>query len=307
MFELDRTLKIIAARYPYIFQKILFGNNPEIQFLGVEDTAINVPEQRSDKIFRFRKGKSDTLISFEFMIRPEAKQLQNFHVKNGLLTGSLRQPVATVIVYLERGRYRNFPDEYVVRLDGVVTATRFTRILMWEYADRIRNGEFKELAPLLVLFSDRPSPDIMIEEKKLINEVSDQTERADLLALAAMVAFRRFDREFIEQLFYKEYHMLKQSNFIQDWIKEGWQKGVEKGREEGMEKGMEKGWREGSIATILAILENVLGRVRPELQQQIASLSDLEIKKLAKDLLAMKQEQDLEEWLEIQNRNHKQN
>jgi predicted transposase YdaD len=303
MFELDRTLKIIAARYPYIFQTILFGSNPEIQFLGVEDTAINLPEQRSDKIFRFRKGKSDTLISFEFMIRPEAKQLQNFHVKNGLLTGSLRQPVATVIVYLERGRYRNFPDEYVVRLDGVVTATRFTRILMWEYADRIRNGEFKELAPLLVLFSDRPSPDIMIEEKKLINEVSDQTERADLLALAAMVAFRRFDRELIEQLFYKEYHMLKQSNFIQEWIKEGWQKGVEKGREEGMEKG----WREGSIATILAILENVLGRVRPELQQQIASLSDSEIKKLAKDLLAMKQVHDLEQWLEIQNRNHKQN
>jgi hypothetical protein len=165
MFELDRTLKIIAARYPYIFQQILFGDNPEIQFLGVEDTAINVPEQRSDKIFRFRKGKTDTLISFEFMIRPEAKQLQNFHVKNGLLTGSLRQPVATVIVYLERGRYRNFPDEYMVRLDGVVTATRFTRILLWEYTDRIRNGEFKELVPLLVLFSEQASPEIMIEEK----------------------------------------------------------------------------------------------------------------------------------------------
>jgi len=53
MFELDRTMKILAARYPQIFQRILFGNKPDIQFLGVEDTAINVPEQRSDKIFRF--------------------------------------------------------------------------------------------------------------------------------------------------------------------------------------------------------------------------------------------------------------
>jgi predicted transposase YdaD len=66
-----------------------------------------------------------------------------------------------------------------------------------------------------------------------------------------MVAFRRFSREFIEELFYKEYNILKQSSFIQEWIKEGWQKGKEEGMEEGIEKGMEKGWREGSITTIL--------------------------------------------------------
>jgi predicted transposase YdaD len=307
MFELDRTMKILAARYPQIFQQILFGTNPDIQFLGVEDTAINVPEQRSDKIFRFRKGKTETIISFEFMARPELKQLQNFHVKNGLLTGSLRQPVATVIVYLERGRYRNFPDEYSVRLDGVLTVNRFTRVLLWEYAERIRNGELKELAPLLVLFSERPSTDIVFEEKKLINEVKDVRERADLLALAAMVAFRKFRRNLVEQLFYKEYEMLKESNFIQEWVKEGWEKGREEGREEGWEKGREEGWREGRITTILTLLEQVLGRVSSELEQKIRRLSDGEIKKLTKDLLDMKKVSDLEEWLEIQDKNNQEN
>lgn len=203
MFELDRTMKILAARYPQVFQQILFGDNPDIQFLRVEDTAINVPEQRSDKIFRFRKGKAETIISIEFMVRPELKHLQHFHVKNGLLTGSLRKPVATVIVYLERGRYRNFPDEYSVRLDGVLTITRFTRVLLWEYAEQIRKGEFKELAPLLVLFSEPPSTEIIIEEKKLINEIKEVRERADLLALAAMVAFRKFRKSLVEELFYK--------------------------------------------------------------------------------------------------------
>ena len=135
----------------------------------------------------------------------------------------------------------------------------------------------------------------MIEEKKLINEVSNMRERSDLLALAAMVAFRRFSRKFIEELFYKEYNMLKESNFIQEWIKEG----IEKGREEG--------WREGSITTILTLLENVLGRVRSELEQKIHSLSDDEIKKLTKDLLDMKQVHDLEEWLEIRDKNNKKN
>ena len=299
MFELDRTMKILAARYPQVFQQILFGTNPDIQFLGVEDTAINVPEQRSDKIFRFRKGKTETIISFEFMVRPELKQLQNFHVKNGLLTGSLRQPVATVIVYLERGRYSNFPDEYSVRLDGVVTVTRFTRVLLWQYAERIRKGELKELAPLLVLFSDRSSTDIVFEEKRLINEVKDVKERADLLALAAMVAFRKFRRNLVEELFYKEYEMLKESNFIQEWVKEGWEKGREEGREEG--------WREGKITTILTLLEKVLGRVRPELEQKIRCLSDQEIKKLTNDLLDMKNVTDLEKWLEIQDKNNQKN
>jgi len=75
MFEIDRTLKILAAKYPHVFQQILFGDNPEIQFLGVEDTAINIPKQRSDKVFKFRKGKKETIVSFEFMLRPESKSV----------------------------------------------------------------------------------------------------------------------------------------------------------------------------------------------------------------------------------------
>jgi len=160
---------------------------------------------------------------------------------------------------------------------------------------------------LLVLFSERPSTDIVFEEKKLINEVKDVRERADLLALAAMVAFRKFRRNLVEQLFYKEYEMLKESNFIQEWVKEGWEKGREEGREEGWEKGREEGWREGRITTILTLLEQALGRVSSELEQKIRRLSDGEIKKLTKDLLDMKKVSDLEEWLEIQDKNNQKN
>lgn len=159
------------------------------------------------------------------------------------------------------------------------------------------------MAPLLVLFSERPSTDIVFEEKKLINEVKDVKERVDLLALAAMVAFRKFRRNLVEELFYKEYEMLKESNFIQEWVKEGW----EKGREEGWEKGREEGWREGRITTILTLLEKVLGRVSSDLEQKIRRLSDREIKKLTKDLLDMKNVSDLEEWLEIQDKNNQKN
>ena len=132
MFELDRTLKILASKYPSVFQRILFGDKPGIEFLGVEDTAINIPEQRPDKIFKFRRGKRETFVIFEFMIQPKRKDLQKFFIKNALLTASLRKPVITVIVYLEQGKYRTFPFEYNAQLDGIEMSTRFARVLLWE-------------------------------------------------------------------------------------------------------------------------------------------------------------------------------
>jgi len=289
MFEIDRTLKILAAKYPGVFQRLLFGDKSEIEFLGVDDTAINIPEQRSDKIFKFRRGNRDIFISFEFMIQPKRKDLQKFHIKNGLLTAALHKPVITVIIYIEQGKYRTFPFEYVTKLDGIEMSTRFPRVLLWEYADRIRSGEFKELAPLLVLFYDRPSKEIVLEEKKLIHKVEDAQERSDLLALAAMVAFRKYKNGLIKELFYEEYQMMKASNFIEEWIQEGWEKGREKGREEG--------WRDGQIKLILNLLKKILGRVRPDLEKKIRLLTDKEIENLSYDLLEMRAISDLETWL----------
>lgn len=310
MFEIDRTLKILAAKYPTVFQRLLFGDKTEIEFLGVEDTAINIPEQRSDKIFKFQRGKKETFISFEFMIRPKRNDLQNFYIKNGLLTAALRKAVITVIVYIERGKYRSFPDEYNAQIDGIEMTTRFARVLLWDYADRIRSGEFKELAPLLVLFSDRPSEEIIIEEKKLIHQVQNVQERANLIALAAMVALRRFKNELIKELFSEEYEMMKASNFIEEWIKDGWKKGSEEGRlkgiqeglqqgiQQGVQKGRQEGWRDGQIKVILSLLKKVLGRIRPELEKKIRSLTDVEIENLTSDLLDMRAINDLETWLE---------
>ena len=289
MFEIDRTLKILAAKYPGVFQRLLFGDKSKIEFLGVDDTAINIPEQRSDKIFKFRRGRTDTFISFEFMIQPKRKDLLKFYIKNGLLTASLRKPVITVIVYIEQGKYRAFPSEYVAKLDAIEMSTRFPRLLLWEYADRIRSGEFKELAPLLVLFYDRPSKEIVMEEKKLIYQVHDSQERSDLLALAAMVAFRKYKNGLIKELFSEEYQMMKASNFIEEWIKEGWEKGRIKGQEEG--------WRNGQIKMVLNQLKKILGRVRPDLERKIQLLTNKEIEKLTHDLLDMRAINDLETWL----------
>ena len=309
MFEYDRTLKILAARYPYVFQGLLFGKDTETKFLRVEDTAINIPERRPDKVFFFGKGKSETVVSFEFMLSPKQKRLQDFHIKNGLLTGSLRKPVVTVIIYLERGKYRTFPYEYVARLEGAITKTQFSRILLWEYKDKIKSGELWELAPLLVLLEDEPDEKTILEEKEIINRVSDKQERADLLGLAAMVAYRKFKKDKIKELFFKEYNMLKESSFVKDWLQESWENGREKGLQEGQEKGLqegrEKGLREGQLGIILKLLEKVLGRISSELEARIRALSDAEIERLSYDLLNMKKINDLEEWFKMRDKNSK--
>ena len=82
---------------------------------------------------------------------------------------------------------------------------------------------------------------------------------------------------------------MKASNFIEEWIQEGWEKGRVKGREEG--------WREGRITLILNQLKKVLGLVSSDLEKKIRSLTDKEIETLTYDLLDMKAISDLETWL----------
>jgi predicted transposase YdaD len=305
MFELDRAMKILAARYPHVFRQLLFGENPNIKFEKVEDSAINVAEHRSDKIFCFLEQGKRKIISFEFVTQPNQNDLLRFHAKNGLLTASYLIEVVTVIVYLERGRYRAFPNEYVARIGRTTTKTQFSRILLWEYQDRIRSGEFRELAPLLVLFEDKPTQETLLEEKALIKSVEDEQEQGNLLALAIMIAFRKFNEHIIKELFYEEYNMLKEASFVKEWIQESWEKGEREGKTKGLREGLREGLRKGQVRIIFKQLDSILGRVSIELEQRIHSLSDSDIEKLSEDLLRMKNTTDLEEWLRLREENSK--
>ena len=93
--------------------------------------------------------------------------------------------------------------------------------------------------------------------------------------------------------------MMKTSNFIEEWIQEGWEKGRQKGHEEG--------WREGRIVLILNQLKKILGRVSSDLEQKIRGLSDGEIETLTYDLLDMKALSDLDEWLKGREKNNQKN
>jgi len=65
--ELDRVIKMLAAKYPSAFMTILFGQESVVNLKGIEDTAINIPEKRSDKVYRVYENGSEAIINFEFM------------------------------------------------------------------------------------------------------------------------------------------------------------------------------------------------------------------------------------------------
>jgi len=86
MHELDRVMKMLAAKYPHIFMKLLFSDSPAVKLQAIEDTTINIPEKRSDKVFRIRADDREVIVSIEFMVRPDRHALKAFHVKNGILS-----------------------------------------------------------------------------------------------------------------------------------------------------------------------------------------------------------------------------
>jgi hypothetical protein len=164
MHEIDRVLKILSGRFPHVFMKLLFGVRKDVELVSLEDTQLNIPEYRSDKIFRLKHDRKETILNLEFMIQPRRRALSSFVIKTALLMANYSLPVVTVIIYLERGRYREFPEVLENHLLGFHNRFALDKILLWEYKDLIESGELLELAPLLPLFYQKPEITLLEKE-----------------------------------------------------------------------------------------------------------------------------------------------
>lgn len=297
MHEIDRVLKILAGRFPHVFLKLLFGDRKDIELIGLEDAQLNIPEYRSDKILRLRHDSQETILNLEFMIHPRKAALRGFLIKTALLMANYSLAVVTVIVYLERGRYKAYPDAFENRLLGFHNRFMLDKILLWEYKDRIESGELLELAPLLPLFYQEPEITLLEKEQELIQRIPDRQKRADLIALAMMVAFRKFETKFVQEFFIKEYQMLKESTFVQEWIKEGWKKGVREGKKEGKKEGLEEGIEYGKLALLLHLVRTKFKKIDADIENQLKKLRSTQIDDLSVQLFTMENEEELTEWL----------
>jgi len=308
MHEIDRALKILSGRYPDEFMKLLFGDQKGVSLLGVEDTQLNIPEKRSDKIFHVKHNNKKAIFNLEFVLQPNRKELANFFVKTAMLVAHFKTlPVVTIIVYVEKGRYATFPAQFENQFLRFSNYFIFDRILLWDFKNQIESGELPHLAPLIPLFYNKPDIKVLEKDRELIYRVSEQQERADLIALAMMVALRKFKKEFIYDFFKEEYDMLKEADFIQEWKEEWIEEGREKGREEGREKGREEGREEGiaygKYALLLHMIRQRFRTIDPVTEKHLHDLHAKDIDELSVNLFAMQSLDDLVRWLYEHNGN----
>lgn len=294
MFEIDRAIKVLLGDYPEKCLDLFFGQDRQVVFQGVEDPQINIPERRTDKVWLVSEQGKDAAIHIEAILEPKTSELPDFYIKNALLEAVLKRPVVTVLLYLEKGKYQTFPYIYERRVGVFTDSHVFARVLLWEYKARILSGEFKELAPLLVLFEDEPSLTILDQEKQLIAEFPDEQERKDLFGVAILVACRKFEDELVRQIFKEQLPMVQEISFVREWLEEREQKG----REEGREKGREEGREEGKKLLLLTLLTKKFGTLSPELQKQVNQLSGTKLDNLSSALLDLNNLDELRIWLE---------
>jgi predicted transposase YdaD len=236
---IDRTLKALIRRVPAAFFRLV-GAVVDPAAISPEDVTVILPEYRADHVLKVG-GEDDPgrwALHVEFQLEPDARVLRGWFLKNAALTAQLDRPVILAAIYLTRGNYATFPVAYAAEAGGLSNQYSFPGIRLWEHAARIRNGELRELAPLLVLCEDTPGEDVLREERALILGLdAPQPLRSELLALAITVGTRYFARELLQTLFREELQMLKEASFVEEWLNDALEQGLQRGLQQGEDRG----------------------------------------------------------------------
>lgn len=232
---IDASVKALLRRVPEVMVR-LAGIEPVPERIRFEDTAINLPEYRADHVLILgAAGDEDRgALHFEHQLRPDPDKIPGWELKRCALRAHLNMPVVLVVLYLEKGDRATFPNRSTDTLCGLRNEFEFASIRLWEHADRIRDGDLWELAPLLVLCEDNPGEDTIRTELRIIqNSGADDATQAYLLAVALRVGGRRLPRPLLEAIFRKELPMVKGATIIDDWIQEGEARGEARGETRG--------------------------------------------------------------------------
>jgi len=260
----DRSLKILAKQYPRPFIKLALGSVENINFETIENPEINLPEKRLDFVYGLTDEEKEYILHLDFQLHHKREVPERMHIYNALLTVSSNKPVISKVIYLERREYRNLPQEYVVSYQGKrENIFTYQAIKLWDYTKEIIAGEFKELAPLLILLTREKNKDVLTRSKELILESQDKKWQANALSLAVTVAGRYFPKDFLLKFFKEEMKMLQEASIVQDWINEG----IEKGRIKTLQE------------DILGVLEERFGIIKKGLGKRVKAIDDPDVLK----------------------------
>ena len=231
---LDRAAKRVFAEAPRAALLLAGATLPEGIAIRREDVNINIAEHRADHLFVPDLPHNPWGLHMEYVTQPDPRQHTNWYYKNACFNKQLNMPVPLAVIYLEKGHYATFHTGCTIEAGGIGTSFTWHTEYLWDHVPEIRYGGLKELASLLPLCFDHPTVDILEEQKALIRGLDvDETRRMELTAIAMMVDRRKFGESVLDAIFREELPMLKEMEFVQEWIADSRQEG----RQEGMTRG----------------------------------------------------------------------
>jgi len=266
----DQTLKIITRHYADLWLQLALPNIP-VRLVGtLENVELSLPVRPVDFLHRVVCQGQEYLLHIEFQLEHKADFPRRMCSYHGIITEQFRLPVLSLVLYLSP-RQASLPNEYVVQVGGqMLNRFSYPVLKLWDYVEEIRSGQYRELAPLLVMLVAKPDESTLEKERELILAEPDKQKRVDLLALAVTVAARYFDKAFLWRFFREELEQMREATFIEDWIQESLQQGIEQGRQE------------GAVQTQRASIQQILRArfdLRPSqvglLARQLESVNDL--------------------------------
>ena len=156
---------------------------------------------------------------------------------------------------------------------GPSTGFTYPIIKLWDYTDRIRSGELREFAPLLIMLEREKTEAVLRQEKELILQETHPQKRADSLATAVMIASRYFELEWLWEFFGEEVEQMRESGFITDWIEEGIQQGLEQALEQARQQEREQGLQQGKRLLLIQQLMAKFGDLPQSVTEQIQGMT----------------------------------
>jgi predicted transposase YdaD len=289
----DRVLKVMARDYPRQFVQLALPDS-RLQIIGtLENVELALPEDRVDFVHRVLDGEEEKILHLEFQTKHEGDVPERMFEYSGLLTRLFKRQVVSVALYVKYRR-KPLPNAYEVTVGGrVVNRFTYEAVPLWEYADDIAAGHWRELAPLLVMLRREPPDEgVLARERALILQEEDRRKRADLLACAVTMAARYFDKEFLCRYFREEVEMMREATFVGEWLEEKLEEGLQQGREQGLQEGLQQGLQqglqrglnqglqEGALRQLVRVLEHRFGRMPLSVEMKLRPLSAEQLENL---------------------------
>ncbi len=222
---LDHAAKEIFRLAPDLVARLL-GITAVVQPMRFADTSVRSREHRADKVMLFGDDGETGAFGWhlEYQAGDDPRELLPWVQKNAAMNVQLKRPISLVVVYLQRCAASNSLE---ISAGGITNRHEFVAIRLWEFEDRIRNGEFPELAPFLILWNhDRGEPALSEQRDLLLNAPLPHAVIEELLGWSVVVGSRFFPNEVLRRIFDKELEMLKDFPEVQRWIEEGREEGV---------------------------------------------------------------------------------